>query len=127
MKRLFSLAPLAGLIAVQCLAVGISVQGHTADKSIKRLYLFMVQDERYGYVQPLDSFEVTDGKFAYQNDTLTTRLFFLSPVFNVNDMESCFEQGAYLFLAGGNNLLSVSRNARGAISADNPNVKLNAQ
>ena len=127
MKRLFSIALLAGLIAVQCLAVGISVQGHTADKRMKRLYLFMVQDERYGYVQPLDSFEVTDGKFAYQNDTLTTRLFFLSPVFNVNDMESCFAQGTYLFLAGGNNLLSVSRNARGAISADNPNVKLNAQ
>ena len=42
-------------------------------------------------------------------------------------MESCFAQGTYLFLAGGNNLLSVSRNARGAISADNPNVKLNAQ
>ena len=44
MKRLFSLALLAGLIAGQCLAVGISVQGHTADKGIKRLYLFMVQD-----------------------------------------------------------------------------------
>lgn len=109
------------------MAVGISVQGHTADKSIKRLYLFMVQDERYGYVQPLDSFKVTDGTFAYQNDTLTTRLFFLSPVFNVNEMESCFEQGTYLFLASGNNSLSVSRNARGAITADNPNVKLNAQ
>lgn len=106
MKRLFSLALLAGLIAVQCLAVGMSVQGHTADKSIKRLFLFMVQDERYGYVQPLDSFEVTDGKFAYQNDTLTTRLFFLSPVFNASDMESCFEQGTYLFLASGNNSLS---------------------
>ena len=127
MKRLFSIALLAGLIAVQCLAVGISVQGHTADKRMKKLYLFMVQDERYGYVQPLDSFEVTDGKFAYQNDTLTTRLFFLSPVFNASDMESCFEQGTYLFLASGNNSLSVSRNARGAITADNPNVKLNMQ
>ena len=42
-------------------------------------------------------------------------------------MESCFEQGTFLFLANGNNQLTVSRNGNGPIKVDNPNVKLNAQ
>ncbi len=126
MKRLPLLALMLS-IALHAAAVGISASGLVTDKSIKKLYLFVVHDERYGYVQPLDSIEVTNGKFAFRNDTITTRLFFLSPVFNPNEMENCFEQGTYLFMANGNNRLVVSRNAKGAILVDNSSVKLNAE
>ena len=112
MKRLPLLALMLS-IALHAAAVGISASGLVTDKSIKKLYLFVVHDERYGYVQPLDSIEVTNGKFAFRNDTITTRLFFLSPVFNPNEMENCFEQGTYLFMANGNNRLVVSRMRKG--------------
>lgn len=126
MKRLSLLTLLLGLV-LQATATGMSVTGLVTDKNIKKLYLFIVEDEHYGYVQPVDSFKVTDGSFTYSNDTLTTRLFFMSPAFNPNEMESCFEQGTFLFLANGNNQLTVSRNGNGPIKVDNPNVKLNAQ
>ena len=126
MKRLSLLTLLLGLV-LQATATGMSVTGLVTDKNIKKLYLFIVEDEHYGYVQPVDSFKVEDGSFTYRNDTLTTRLFFMSPAFNPNEMESCFEQGTFLFLANGNNQLSISRNGNGPIIVDNPNVKLNAQ
>ena len=89
MKRLSLLALMLGFM-LHAAAVGISANALVADKSIKKLYLFIVQDEHYGYVQPLDSIEVTDGKFTFHNDTLTSRLFFISPTFDLNDMEACF-------------------------------------
>ena len=98
MKRLSLLTLLLGIV-LQATATGMSVTGLVTDKNIKKLYLFIVEDEHYGYVQPVDSFKVTDGSFTYRNDTLTTRLFFMSPAFNPNEMESCFEQGTFLFLA----------------------------
>ena len=126
MKRLSLLTLLLGFV-LQATATGMSVTGLVTNKNIKKLYLFIVEDEHYGYVQPVDSFKVEDGSFTYRNDTLTTRLFFMSPAFNPNEMESCFEQGTFLFLAKGNNQLTVSRNGNGPIKVDNPNVKLNAQ
>ena len=60
MKRLPLLALMLS-IALHAAAVGISASGLVTDESIKKLYLFVVHDERYGYVQPLDSIEVTNG------------------------------------------------------------------
>ena len=123
MKRLSLLALMLGFM-LHAAAVGISANALVADKSIKKLYLFIVQDEHYGYVQPLDSIEVTDGKFSFHNDTLTSRLFFISPTFDLNDMEACFEQGSYLFMANGENQLTIAKNNKGQLMVNNPNVEL---
>lgn len=123
MKRLSLLALMLGFM-LHAAAVGISANALVADKSIKKLYLFIVQDEHYGYVQPLDSIEVTDGKFTFHNDTLTSRLFFISPTFDLNDMEACFEQGSYLFMANGENQLTIAKNNKGQLMVNNPNVEL---
>ena len=123
MKRLSLLALMLGFM-LHAAAVGISANALVADKSSKKLYLFIVQDEHYGYVQPLDSIEVTDGKFSFHNDTLTSRLFFISPTFDLNDMEACFEQGSYLFMANGENQLTIAKNNKGQLMVNNPNVEL---
>ena len=123
MKRLSLLALMLSFM-LHAAAVGISANALVADKSIKKLSLFIVQDEHYGYVQPLDSIEVTDGKFSFHNDTLTSRLFFISPTFDLNDMEACFEQGSYLFMANGENQLTIAKNNKGQLMVNNPNVEL---
>ncbi|MBF1604997.1 MAG: TlpA family protein disulfide reductase, partial [Prevotella shahii] len=50
MKRLSLLALMLGFM-LHAAAVGISANALVTDKSIKKLYLFIVQDEHYGYVQ----------------------------------------------------------------------------
>ena len=57
MKRLSLLTLLLGLV-LQATATGMSVTGLVTDKNIKKLYLFIVEDEHYGYVQPVDLLKV---------------------------------------------------------------------
>ena len=47
MKRLSLLTLLLGLV-LQATATGMSVTGLVTDKNIKKLYLFIVEDEHYG-------------------------------------------------------------------------------
>lgn len=104
----------------------ITVNGTLEGVNAGKVYLFQVTNQFYESLAPLDSLNVTDGKFAYSNDSLQTQLFFVTTHSNPFD-ESGSLLGSYLFLQKGNNDVRLFENDKQKIQAENNSFALQKQ
>lgn len=105
---------------------GIQIEGVATDVAGDSLYLYDVLSEYYGYVKPIASFPIVEGKFAYSNDTIAAQLYYISP--NGQQMPGDLDKnGAFVFLANGKNKMTVVQTAPGVLTAEIADSPIAAQ
>lgn len=95
-------------------ADGISIKGTITNFDGDSLYLYDVFNEHYGYIVPVATIEAKDGKFVYTNDSILSKVYYISP----KEQQSASisdDLGAFFFLSRGENKLSLNATESGAL------------
>lgn len=112
---LFALIGLAACTPNSSDTAGILIEGKATDIKADSLYLYDVLNEKYQYVDPIASFPIVDGKFTYHNDSIAAQLYYISTDAQAAASGSLDGSGAFVFLANGINLLTITHNEAGAL------------
>lgn len=125
MKKLLLGLCLAGS-SLLAQATGLTITGRSTDPAIKRIYLFSVADELNKRVALLDSVDVTDGHFAYKNDSLYAQVLFLTANWSKEATE-VVKTGSFHFFNAGNNVATLAKDQQGKLLVDLGDAKLDKQ
>lgn len=83
------------------------INGKVDGQKIDQVYLFKILNENYRVYKMIDTIKIENNQFKYTNDTLSTQLYFISSLSDLNE-PATYENGEKVFLIKGKNNLKIS-------------------